>query len=151
MTNPALIFVSKRLCERLAERGLTLDTWAVWREYSGVSDEQPEQYIVAPGLDLEGLYKPLDLPKGVMPRIYRDTPAYTLTDMLSLIPGFCMNAKDPMHIEIASFSMFQLESIAGKHSLPDAAAMMVLHILEKRVLPVETMNELLLKDKIAKP
>ncbi len=147
MTTPLSIFVSYHLCERLAQQGLTLNTWASWRECTTPGDAN-DVYLVAPGLDHDRLYSALDLPRGVAARIYRDTPAYTLADMLRCIPGFCLSQRDQNTTELAAFDIFQLAPITGDMSLPDACALMVLQMLDKKTILATQINDELLRNAI---
>lgn len=132
MKNTLDLFVSKTLCKLLSEKGLSSNTDFQYHCYPD------KEQIVSCKFDYMGLYGLDILVSGVRTQ-YETIPAYTLSEMLNLIPEWGM-AKIGDKYEVTTGSLYPEIQNQWAHTYADAAAKVVLEFLRQRVIPIEQLN-----------
>jgi len=132
------LLVSIDICSLLHSKGLTRTTSFEYRVY-----DDNKTFVCSPQFDYLGLYS-IDMePQGVRTP-YRSVPAYTLAEMLSLLPEWCISKNNDKY-EACTGSLYPEISAVYSKRYADAAALCVLDMINKRIIPVEQLNSLLLK------
>lgn len=132
------LFVNQILCSLLHGKGLTRNTSFEYRIYS-----DKLTYICSPQFDYLGLYK-LDLELPGVCTDYRSVPAYTISDMLSILPEWGVNKLNNVY-EACTGSLYPEIQSQYAERYADAIAKCVLEMLNKRVIPIENINSLITK------
>jgi hypothetical protein len=133
------LFVNQHLSSLLHAKGLTRNTAFEYRIYNDST------YICSPQFDYLGLYK-LDIEQAGVCTEYRSVPAYTVSDMLSILPEWGVNKLNDKY-EACTGSLYPEIETQYADRYADALGKCVLEMLNKRVIPVENLNSLITNNK----
>lgn len=140
MKNTLDLFVSKNLSKLLCEKGLSRNSDFQYHCYPD------REQIVSHRFDYMGLYG-LDILVSGVKTEYETIPAYTLSEMLNLIPEWGM-AKVGDKYEVSTGSIYPEVHNQWASNYADAAAKVVLEMIRQRVVPIEQLNQNFIYHKI---
>jgi hypothetical protein len=131
------LFVNQNLCSLLHAKGLTRNTAFEYRIYNDST------HICSPQFDYLGLYN-LNIEQPGVCTEYRSVPAYTVSDMLSILPEWGVNKLNDKY-EACTGSLYPEIGTQYADRYADALGKCVLEMLNKRVIPIENINSLINK------
>lgn len=129
---PLDIFISPNITAQLVALGVVAKTHNNYRVF-----HQKEWYLFSAHFDPLQLYKTIEgLPFQNSP--YTEYPAFTLEELVPLIPGFCMVYENGQYT-VCGDKIFDMPCVSDKKAV-DAAGMLLTRCILQRILKVETIN-----------
>lgn len=141
MNNQSQQYTTHMQSIELLSYGLTQHTEAYWVIY-----QDADPILIHRSFDPYGMYDAIPetaLPKLVAPVSCKRLPAYSITDLLNIIPNV-MLSKIGNTWEVATDTIFNMYS--QKESLNEAVFTVARELLRKELLDIKTVNNILRYD-----